>query len=241
MNKVMNWDAIMEQVHDGMTIAVGGFLDIGSPLKAISQLVERKVRDITLISVVNSHPLAGGEFGIAPLFKNRQVKKFICAHNGTCPEAVQLYKAGELDVEFYPMGTWIEKLRAAGSGLGGVLTPIGLGTLVEAGKEKLTINGREYLLELPLKPEIAFIKGFRADKLGNVEYRGVALNSNPVLAMAADFTVAEVDEIVEIGAIEPERVGTPGVFVKGVAAGYGFAEHQKMVADFWAKNGQLKV
>jgi acetate CoA/acetoacetate CoA-transferase alpha subunit len=122
-----------------------------------------------------------------------------------------------------------------------VLTPIGLGTLVEQGKQKINVNGREYLLELPLRAEFAFIKGYRADKMGNVEYRGVSLNSNPTLAMAADYTVAEVNEIVDVGGIDPIRVGTPGVFVKAVVLGNTFEEHQKVFEDLWVRTGRLKV
>jgi len=238
MNKVTTLDKVMEQVKDGMTIMIGGFLGVGSPLQSIEKLVETGVKDLTLISVVNSYP--GGGFDLAPLFKNKQVKKFITAHTGTCPEALEIYKTGELEVEFYPMGTWTEKIRAAGAGLGAVVTPIGLGTLVEEGKEKITVNGKEYLLELPLKADMAFIKGFRGDKIGNIQYHGVSLNSNPVLATAADFTVAEVNEIVEIGDIDPERVGTPGVFVKAVVQGYSFTEQQKIFEDLWVRTGRLR-
>ncbi|MDR3589628.1 MAG: 3-oxoacid CoA-transferase subunit A [Negativicutes bacterium] len=241
MNKVTTLDEVMEKVRDGMTIGLGGFLGVGAPLKAVQQLIERKIKNITLVSVVNAHPLAGGSFDIAPLFKNRQVRKFICSHNGTCPEAVAAYRDGDLEVEFFPMGTWTEKLRAGGAGLGGVLTPTGVGTLMEKGKEKMTINGREYLLEMPLRVEIAFIKGYRGDPYGNIEYRGVSLNSNPVLAMAADSTAAEVDEIVAVGDIPPASVGTPGIFVKSLYPGYSYDEHQKLLGDYWAKVGQLKL
>ena len=239
MNKVTTLDNVLEMINDGATIAFGGFLGVGAPLKAIEAIVEKGVKELTVISVVNSYP--GGGFDLAPLFKNKQVKKFITAHTGTCPEALEIYKSGELDIELFPMGTWIEKLRAGGGGLGGVLTPIGLGTLVEQGKQKITINNRDYLLEMPLRAEFAFIKGYRADKLGNVEYRGVSLNSNPVIAMAADYTVAEVNEIVEVGAIEPIRVGTPCVFVKAVIQGNTFDQHQKVYEDLWIRTGRLKA
>jgi acetate CoA/acetoacetate CoA-transferase alpha subunit len=239
MNKVATLDQVIAQVQDGATIMMGGFLGVGAPLKCIEKLVETGVKDLTVISVVNSYP--GGGFDLAPLFKNKQVKKFIAAHIGTCPEALEVYKAGELDIELYPMGTWIEKIRAGGAGLGGVLTPIGLGTLVEEGKQKVAVNGKEYLLELPLRAEFAFIKGYRADTIGNVQYRGVSLNSNPVLAMAADYTVAEVDEVVEVGGIDPNHVGTPGVFVKAVVQGYTFDEHQKVFEELWVRTGRLKA
>lgn len=237
MNKITELDKVIARVNDGATIMVGGFLGIGSPLKCIEKLVEKGAKELTLIAVTNAYP--GGCFDLAPLFRNRQVKKFITAHTGTCPEALEVYKSGELEVEFYPMGSWIEKIRAAGSGLGGVVTPIGVGTLVEKGKQKLIIDEKEYLLELPLKADFAFIKGYRADRLGNVEYRGVSLNSNPIVAMAADYTVAEVHEIVEVGAIEPIRVGTPGIFVKAVIQGYTFEEHQQIYEELWMRTGRL--
>lgn len=239
MNKIATLDHVIDKVKDGATIMFGGFLGVGAPLKAIEAIVAKGVKDLTVISVVNSYP--GGGFDLAPLFKNKQVKKFITAHTGTCPEALEVYKTGELDVEFYPMGSWIEKIRAGGAGLGGVLTPIGLGTLVEQGKQIVNVNGKDFLLELPIRAEFAFVKGHRADKMGNVEYRGVSLNSNPVLATAADYTVAEVDEIVEVGAIEPIRVGTPGIFVKAVVQGYTFDEHQKVFEDLWVRTGRLKA
>lgn len=239
MNKVISLDQAIAGIKDGATIMFGGFLGVGAPLKSIEKIVEKGVKDLTVISVVNSYP--GGGFDLAPLFKNKQVRKFITAHTGTCPEALEVYKIGELDVELYPMGTWIEKIRAGGAGLGGVLTPIGLGTLMEQNKQKISVNGKDYLLELPLRAEFAFIKGYRADGMGNVEYRGVSLNSNPVLAMAADYTVAEVNEIVEVGEIEPIRVGTPGVFVKAVVQGYSFANHQQVFEDLWVRTGRLKA
>ena len=241
MNKVVALDQVIDKVHDGMTIMLGGFAGVGAPLKCIEKIVEKGVKNLTLISVVNANPFAKGKFDLAALFVNGQVKKFITSHNGTCPEAVELARRGEIEVEFFPMGTWIEKIRAGGAGLGGFLTPTGIDTLVETGKQKLHINGRDYLLELPLRAEIAFIKGYRADRMGNVEYRRVAMNSNTTLATAADYVVAEVNEIVEIGEIEPERVGTPSVFVKAVVQGYSFEEHQDKYKELWMSGGILKA
>lgn len=237
MDKTKDLDQVIDLISDGATIMVGGFLGIGSPLKCIEKIVAKGVKDLTVIAVVNAYP--GGGFDLAPLFKNKQVKKFITAHTGTCPEALEVYKSGELEVEFFPMGTWIEKIRAGGAGLGGVLTPIGVGTLMEQGKQKLTLNGKEYLLEMPLRADFAFIKGFRADTIGNVEYRGVSLNSNPMIAMAADYTVAEVNEIVDVGAIDPLRVGTPSIFVKAVVQGYSFEQQQQVFEDLWVRTGRL--
>lgn len=238
MNKVMTLDQVIEKVRDGMTIAIGGFAGVGAPLKCIEKLAQTGVKDLTLIYVVNNHPF--GKFDVAPLFENKQIKKYISSHNGTNPTAQAQARAGELEIEFYPMGTWVEKLRAGGAGLGGVLTPTGVGTLMEEGKQKMTINGREYLLELALRADIAFIKGYRADKIGNIEYRRIAANSNQVIAMAADYTVAEVNEIVEVGEIEPERVGTPSVAVKAVVQGYTMDEHQTVFQELWTRGGILK-
>lgn len=238
MNKVVGIDQAIEKVYDGASIFLGGFLGVGSPLKCIEKLAASGKKELTIISEVSGMP--GGGFDMAVLFKNRQVKKIITSHIGTCPELLEEYQAGRLEVELYPMGTWAEKIRAAGAGLGGVLTPTGVGTLVEEGKQKLTISGKEYLLELPLSAEFAFIKGYRGDKNGNIEYRGVAVNCNKVIAAAAKYTVAEVNEIVETGEIDPNQVGTPGIYVNAVVQGYNFDEHVQMFKQRWDATGQLK-
>jgi acetate CoA/acetoacetate CoA-transferase alpha subunit len=238
MNKVKTIDEVVAKLHDGATIFLGGFLGVGSPLKCIEKIAASGLKDLTIMSEVSGMP--GGGFDMAVLFKNRQVKKIITGHIGTCPELLEEYRAGRLEVELYPMGTWAEKVRAAGAGLGGVVTPVGVGTLMEEGKEKLTINGKEYLLELPLSAEFAFIKGYRGDKMGNIEYRGASVNCNKVVATAAQYTVAEVNEIVEAGEIDPNRVGTPSIYVKAVVQGYGFDEHVEVFNQHWAEIGQLK-
>ena len=238
MDKVISWDQAFENVHDGATIMVGGFLGVGTPLKAINKLVEIGVKDLTIISVANGHP--GQDFDVALLYKNKQVKKLITSHAGTTRIALEQYVNGDIEIEYFPLGSFTEKIRAGGSGLGGVLTPTGLGTLAENGKEKLTIQGKEYLLELPLRADFAFIKGYRGDRFGNIQYRGVALNSNPVMATAADVTVAEVNEIVDVGSIHPEDVGTPGVFVQGVVQGHPFEAHKKIYTDLWLRSKQIK-
>lgn len=217
---------------------VGGFFGVGSPLRTIDKLVEVGVKDLTVISVVNGHP--GQDFDVARLYANNQVKKLITTHAGTCQIALDQFARGEIEIEYFPMGSFIEKIRAGGAGLGGVLTPTGLGTLAEEGKEKLTIQGKEYLLELPLRADFAFVKGYRGDRFGNIQYRGVALNSNPVMATAADCTVAEVNEIVDVGGIPPESVGTPGVFVQAVVQGHRFAAHKKIYTDLWLRSHQIQ-
>jgi acetate CoA/acetoacetate CoA-transferase alpha subunit len=240
MNKVITLSQAMEKLRDGMTIAIGGFAGVGGPLKCIRRIADSGVKDLTLICVANCHPFTVAEFDVFPLFANRQIKKFITCHNGTNPLAMEQCRKGELEVEFYPMGTWIEKLRAGGAGLGGVLTPTGVGTLVEQGKQKITIDSKEYLLEVALRAELAFIKGFRGDPMGNIEYRGVATNTNPTIAAAADFTVAEVNEIVAIGDIEPIRVGTPCIFVDAVVQGYTLEEQEAVFQELWTRGGILK-
>lgn len=238
MNKVTTIDAVLEKVHDGMTIMIGGFLGTGSPLKCINAIAEKGVKDLTLIAVVSTYP--GGNADLAPLFRNKQVKKFIASHTGTSPEAMAVYKSGDMDVEFYPMGSWIEKIRAGGGGLGGILTPTGVGTLMEEGKQKMTVNGKEYLLELPLRAEIAFIGGYRADPWGNVQYLYTGRNCNPILATAADYVVAEVNEIVGVGDIDPNDVGTPAAFVKAVVQGHNYKDYKQVYTDLWSRTGQLK-
>jgi len=239
MNKVISIDQAIDKLHDGASIMIGGFLGIGSPLKCIDAILKKGVKDLTLIAVVSSYP--GGKFDLAPLFEQKRVKKFITSHTGTCPELQAVFRDGEIEVEYYPMGTWAEKIRCGGAGLGAVLTPIGIGTMMEEGKQKLTIEGKEYLLEPPLKAEFGFIKGWKADKMGNIEYRGISMNCNPVMATATKYTVAEVNEIVEIGELDPIRVGTPGIFVNGVVQGNTLAEQEEILKDQWIRTKQLKA
>lgn len=227
MNKTAQLDQLFdEKVHDGMTIMIGGFLGTGAPITCIEKLVERQVKGLTIISAATSIP--GGGADLALLFQHKQIKKLISSHIGTCPEAISLYKSGDCEIEYFPLGSLIEKIRAGGAGLGGILTPIGLGTAAQEGKQIITIAGKDYLLELPLRADLAFIKAFRADDAGNLQYRGTAANSNPVMATAADYTIAEVNEIVDAGIIEPERVGTPGIFIRAIVQGTSLEEqHQR--------------
>lgn len=229
-------DAALDYIKDGMTIMIGGFLGQNAPLACIDKLVERGVKDLTLITAVNAY--VGGGFGIGKLIENKQIKKYIGSHIGTCPAAVELYKNGELEVDYYPQGTVIEKIRAGGAGLGGVLTPVGVGTLMEQGKQKLVIDNREYLVETALKANVAIIRGYKADKIGNILYRGT-YNSNPVMALAADYVIAEVDYVVEPGEIEPDRVGTPGILVDAVVLGYGEEKTQEIFKNLWIRDKKL--
>ncbi|MGI6130042.1 MAG: CoA transferase subunit A [bacterium] len=235
-SKQIALDVALDQIQDGMTIMIGGFLDQNAPLACIDKLVELGVKDLTLISVVNAY--VGGGFGIGKLIENKQIKKYIGSHIGTCPAAVEQYKNGELGVEYYPQGTLIEKIRAGGAGLGGILTPVGLGTLMEEGKQKVTIDGKEYLVETAIRADVAIIRGYKADKTGNILYRGTP-NSNPVMPLAADYVIAEVDYVVEPGQIEPDRVGTPGLLVDAVVLGYGEDKTQEIFKNLWVRDKKL--
>lgn len=228
----------MTNIKSGMTMMIGGFLGVGAPLSMIDNIADSNVKDLTLVSIVGGY--AGGGVDIGKLSKNKQLKKFIGAHIGTDPELVKQYNTGELEIEFNPMGTLVERIRAAGAGLGAVITPTGLGTEMEEGREKIVVEGKEYLLYTPLKADVAIIKGFRADKSGNVEYRGTALNSNLVMATAADFVIAEVDEIVEVGEIPYNHVGTPGIFVDVIVQGKAFEDRKDYFEDLWSKSNKLR-
>lgn len=238
-SKVNSLDQAMDKIQDGATIMLGGFFAVGTPIKSIDKLVEKGVKDLTVIAIANANP--GGDFDLELLFQNHQVKRFITSHTGTTPIAIEQYKNGEIEMEYYPMGTWIERIRAGGAGLGGVLTPTGIGTLMELGKQKINVNGKDYILEPPLRADFAIIKGFRADTMGNIEYRGVSINCNPVMATAADYVIAEVNEIVNIGDIDPIRVGTPGIFVDAVVQGNTLEEHQDVYEKLWTRAGMLNA
>ncbi|KLT18853.1 acetate CoA-transferase subunit alpha [Neobacillus vireti] len=212
----------MEEVStlftDGMTIMAGGFMGVGTPQELVSAMLEANVRDITLIA----NDTAFIETGVGPLIVNRRVKKVIASHIGTNPETGRQMIAGELEVELVPQGTLAERVRAGGSGLGGVLTPTGVGTVVEEGKEKITVDGREYLLEKPLRAEVALLKAYKADKAGNLIYHRSARNFNPLMALAADTVIVQVEQIVEIGDIDPDEVMTPGILVDKIFVQGGY-------------------
>jgi acetate CoA/acetoacetate CoA-transferase alpha subunit len=215
VNKLISIEEAVGMIKDGMTIMVGGFLGVKNPHRIVDALVEKGVKDITLIANDSSFP----EVGIGKLIVNRQVKKLIASHVGTNKETGRQMNAGELEVELVPQGTLVERIRAAGAGLGGVLTPTGIGTVVAEGKTIVEVDGREYLLEKPLRADIALIVGAKVDKKGNIRYRKATRNFNPIMATAADLVIVEADEIVEVGEIDPDDVMTPGIFVDYVVGG----------------------
>ncbi len=208
-DKLITVEEAVDMVHDGMTIMVGGFLGCKNPYVIVDALVEKGVKDLTLIANDTSFP----EIGIGKLIVNKQVKKLIASHVGTNKETGRQMNSGEMNVELVPQGTLAERIRAAGAGLGGVLTPTGIGTIVAEGKDIITIDGKEYLLEKPLRADIALIVGAKVDKKGNVRYAKATRNFNTMMATAADVVVVEADQVVEVGEIDPDDVMTPGIFV----------------------------
>ena len=202
-------------VKDGMTVHVGGFLGCGSPEGIIAALAAQKTKDLTLVcnDTAILDQKSGRVTGVAPLVANKQFSRMIVSHIGTNPETQRQMNEGEAEVVLVPQGTLAERIRAAGAGLGGFLTPTGVGTEVEAGKQKLTVGDRVFLLELPLPGDVAILKARRADKAGNLQYSKTARNFNPLMATACKTVIAEVEEIVEIGEIDPDQVHTPSIFV----------------------------
>jgi len=198
MDKVTSLKDAIEQIKPGMTVMIGGFLGVGTPEILVSALLEKGVKDLIIIGNDTAFP----EVGIGKLVVSRQAKKVIVSHIGTNPETGRQMNAGELEVELVPQGTLAERIRCAGAGLGGFLTPTGIGTVVEDNKKKIEADGKEYLLELPLKADVALIKGYKADKKGNVCYNKTAQNFNPIMAMAAELVIVEAEEIVEAGEID---------------------------------------
>ncbi|MBR3951777.1 MAG: CoA transferase subunit A [Bacteroidaceae bacterium] len=209
MKKQVTLEEAVAQIKDGMTIMVGGFLAVGAPTQIVDALVEKGVKDLTLICNDTAFP----DQSIGKLIVNRQVKKLYVSHIGTNPETSNQMNAGELEVEFCPQGTLAERIRAKGAGLGGVLTATGLGTIIAEGKEIVTVDGKEYLLEKPLGADVAIIGASIADEAGNLIYKGTTQNFNPLMATAADIVIAEAEEVVATGTLAPETIHTSGVYV----------------------------
>ncbi len=209
VNKVRTIKEAVAHVRDGMTVMIGGFLACGTPEHIVDELVEKGVKDLTVIGNDTGFP----DRGIGKLVVNNQVKHVMASHIGTNPVTGRKMISGEMKVDLIPQGTLAERIRSAGAGLGGVLTPTGLGTVAEEGKQKITVNGREYLLELPLRADVALIKAYKGDESGNLVYRRAARNFNPLMAMAADLVIAEVEQLVAVGEIDPDEVMTPGILV----------------------------
>src|ERR1700674_2473812 len=216
MNKVVrDAAAAVEMIPDGATILMGGFGLCGIPENLIAALCARGTRGLTVIS----NNAGVDDFGIGILLKARQVRKMIATYVGENKEFERQFLSGELDVELVPQGTFAERIRAGGAGIGGFFTPTGYGTLVAEHKETRVIDGRPYVLEQPLRADFAFVKAWKGDRAGNLVYRRTARNFTPVMAPAAQVTFAEVEELVEPGAIDPDHVVTPGIYVRHILQG----------------------
>jgi len=202
-------EAAAALIPDGASLMVGGFMGVGSPDQLIDELVRQGRRELTVIA--NDSAVPGT--GIGKLVTARALRKLVASHIGLNPETQQQMIAGALEVELVPQGTLIERIRSAGCGLGGVLTPTGVGTVVEEGKRKIDVEGRSYLLETALHADFALVQAFMADYRGNLVYALTARNFNPVIAMAGRTVIAEVEHVVPIGMISPDHVVTPAVLV----------------------------
>lgn len=209
MKKAATTEQIEDLLHDGMTIMIGGFMATGAPERLIDLLIKKDIKDITLISTDTGSPGRGS----SRLIAEKRVKKLYASHIGTNPETGKQMNEGTLEVELVPQGSLAERIRSAGAGLGGVLTPTGLGTIVAENKRVIEVDGKQYLLEMPLKADLALIRGSKVDRRGNVFYGKTTQNFNPLMATAAETVVVEPEQIVELGEIEPEAVHTPSLYV----------------------------
>jgi 3-oxoacid CoA-transferase subunit A len=216
MNKVLATAAdAVALIPDGASILMGGFGLCGIPENLIRALHARGTRDLTIIS----NNAGVDDFGIGVLLKSRQVRKMISTYVGENKEFERQYLTGELEVELIPQGTLSERIRAGGAGIGGFFTPTAYGTLAAEGKETRVIDGTPYVLEAPLRADFAFVRAWKGDRLGNLVYRRTARNFNPVMATAGRVTIAEVEQLVEPGGIDPDHVVTPGIYVKHIVQG----------------------
>jgi 3-oxoadipate CoA-transferase alpha subunit len=204
------------QIYDGATVMIGGFGTAGQPAELIDALIAHGARELTIVN----NNAGNGDTGLAALLKARRVKKIICSfpRQSDSYEFDALYRAGEIELELVPQGNLACRIQAAGSGLGAVFTPTGFGTLLAEGKETREINGKHYVLEYPISADFALIKAQQGDRWGNLVYRKTARNFGPIMAAAAKVTIAQVSEIVPLGALDPEHVITPGIFVQQLVA-----------------------
>ncbi|MDP2572018.1 CoA transferase subunit A [Vibrio penaeicida] len=209
MKKKIEKAGVASLLKDDMTIMIGGFMSTGAPEGLIDLLIENDIKDITLISTDTGYP----EHGVSRLIAQKRVKKLFASHIGLNPETGAQMNSGELDVELVPQGTLAERIRAGGAGLGGVLTPTGLGTIVAEGKQTVVIDDVPFLLEKPLKADLALIRGSKVDKKGNVFYNKTTQNFNPIMATAAKTVIVEAIELVDVGEIQPEAIHTPSLYV----------------------------
>jgi 3-oxoadipate CoA-transferase alpha subunit len=232
INKVVpSLESAVADIRDGATVMIGGFGTAGMPAELIDALIAQGARNLTIVN----NNAGNGEGGLAALLKAKRVRKIICSFPRQTDSYVfdALYRAGEIELELVPQGNLAERIRAAGAGIGAFFTPTGYGTLLAEDKETRLINGRHYVLEHPIHADFALIKALRGDRWGNLVYRKAARNFGPIMATAAKCTIAQVQEVVELGALDPESIVTPGIFVKRVVP-VGAAREETMtrgVAD----------
>lgn len=212
MHQAISIEEVVDIIPDGATIMLSGFMGVGTPDGIVHALANAGKKGLTLIS----NDTARDTTGPGPLFAAHCVKKLICSHMGLNTIVQAQYASGELEVELTPQGTFVERIRAAGVGLGGILTPTGVGTKIAEGKEVITVDGRDYLLEKPLHADFALISARTCDYVGNLAYMMTATNFNPIMALAGDTVICEPEEIVPVGVIPPDAVKTPGVLVDHV-------------------------
>jgi acetate CoA/acetoacetate CoA-transferase alpha subunit len=211
-NKVVSVEQAISRIESGMSIAVGGFLTQGDPLTLLRALNKSEAKDLTLYSICAGFR----DRGIVELVKAGKVRKLVASHIGTTPDVVRAFHDGELEVELVPQGTLAEQLRCGGAGLGGFLTPTGVGTAVADGKQHFEVGGVNYLLEYGVRTDVALVRAHAGDTWGNLRYRGTAANYNPLCATCAKYVIAEVEYLYDIGEIAPDSVHTSGIYVDAV-------------------------
>ena len=215
MNKIHHSaHELFQSIPDQATILIGGFGNAGQPAELIDVLIETGARDLTIVC----NNAGNGEYGLAKLLKAGRVKKMVCSFPRQADSWVfdELYRAGKVELELVPQGNLACRIQATGMGLGAVFTPTGYGTLLAEGKETRHINGKDYVLELPIKADFALIKAHKGDRWGNLVYNKSARNFGPIMAMAATTTIAQVSEVVKLGELDPEHIVTPGIFVQHI-------------------------
>ncbi len=216
--RVPSSDHAIENLRDGMTVLMGGFGLCGIPEDLISAVQRKGTKGLTIVS--NNAGVDG--FGIGVLLEKRQVKKMVSTYVGENRLFEQLVTSGELELELNPQGTFAERIRAGGAGIPAFYTPTGFGTLVAEGKETREFNGRQYVMERGIRGDFAFIKAWKGDRWGNLIYRKTARNFNPMMATAAEYVIAEVEELVELGSLDPDNVHTPGLYVNAIFQGKNY-------------------
>ena len=234
-NKVYSLDEVLDQFHDGQRIM---FSDLHGEISAeeiITGLIEKNVQNLTAIAIASGQP----DMGVGRLVTSKQITKFLTSHIGLNPVSIERYLKGEMEVEFIPQGTFAERIRAAGYGLGGILTPTGVGTEVAEGKQVLNLDGKEYLLEMPIHADIALLKATKADKAGNLPFRLTSLCCQDYMAMAADKVIVEVEELVEVGELGPDEIDVPAPVVDMLYVRQG--EKRPMYKSWQRKLDKIKA